>query len=100
MVYIENTVRQFGRYNKYAVGAELREYARRIVRTVVKANNLEDKLGKLLELRELLEETKITLQLCKSIRAFHNFNSFQVAINMVIDVSKQNEGWIRSVSGK
>ena len=103
MVFIENAVRQFSRYNKYSIGSELRENTRGIIRTVIKANNLINRLNRLetlYQLRELLEETKVTLKLCKSVKAFNNFNSFQVAINMVIDISRQNEGWIKSLSGK
>ncbi len=76
----------------------MRDRARKIVKLIVRANNRQEKLETLLELREELEETKLAVRLCKEVKAFHNFNSFQVAINHVIDISKQNEGWIKSLS--
>ncbi len=102
-LYFEKTVRHFSRYHKYTLGAELRERARETVRLIMRANNFQAdnsqaKLDTLLELREELEQIKLAIRLCKEVKAFHNFKSFQVAINHVIDISKQNEGWIKSLS--
>ncbi|MDM8515081.1 four helix bundle protein [Desulfobacterales bacterium HSG16] len=99
-LYFEKIVRGFSRYNKYTLGTELREYSRLAVKLIVEANNNRDKMDKLLELRALLEQLKLTIRLCKELKAFNNFDSFQVAINLVIDISKQNEGWIKSFSRK
>ena len=99
-LYLETVVKGFSRYNKYTLGKELREGARLAVKLIARANGKTDKLETLLELRELLEEMKLTLHLCKEIKAFNNFNSFHVAINHVIDISRQNEGWIKSLSGR
>ena len=93
-VYVENIVRNFSRYHKYTLGTELREQARGVVALIVRANNTRAKLPILLQLREALEQVKLTLRLCKEVQAFHNFNSFQVALNLVIDISRQTEGWI------
>ena len=95
-LYFEKTVKHFSRYHKYTLGTELRDTARRVVRLIVQANNQEEKLQALLKLRELLEGLKLTIRLCKEVRAFNSFKSFQVAINQVIDISKQNEGWLKS----
>lgn len=99
-LYFEKIVRNFSRYHKYTLGTELRERVRQVVKLIIRANNSRDhdKLRTLFELREELEQLKLTTRLCKEIRAFHNFNSFQIAINQVIDISKQNEGWIKSLS--
>ncbi len=94
-VYVENIVRNFSRYHKYTLGTELREQARGIVALIVRANNTRDKLPVLYQLRDALEQVKLTLRLCKEVKAFHNFNSFQVALNLVIDISRQTEGWIK-----
>jgi len=93
-VYVEQIVRHFSRYHKYTLGTELRERARSIVTLIMRANNLENKLDILYALREELEHLKLTLRLCKEVKAFGNFQSFHVAINHVIDISRQNEGWI------
>jgi hypothetical protein len=94
-LYFENTVRQFSRYHKYTLGTELRDRARRIVKLIVQANERMDKMDVLLTLRAELEQLKLTLRLCKEVKAFHNFNSFQTAMNQVIDLSRQNEGWMK-----
>jgi len=44
-----------------------------------------------------LEELKLLLRLGKDLKAFQNFNSFETAINLVIDICRQNEGWMRSL---
>ena len=98
-LYFEKTVRNFSRYHKYTLGAELRDSARQVVKLIVRANNSRDKLNILIQLRELLEQIKLSIRLCKEVKAFHNFNSFQTAVNQVIDISRQNEGWIKSLSG-
>ena len=99
-VYFEKIVRGFSRYHKYTLGTELRTGARETVKLIRYANNQTDKRQSLIELREILEQMKLTLNLCKDVKAFNNFNSFQVAINLVIDISRQNEGWLKSLSLK
>ncbi len=97
-LYIEQIVRHFSHYHKYTLGTELRERARMIVKLIVRANSSRNKEPILLELREELEQLKLTTRLCKEVKAFHSFKSFQVAINRIIDISKQNEGWLKSLS--
>jgi hypothetical protein len=102
-LYFEQIVRHFSRYHKYSLGAELRSRAREVVRLIVRANNTPDdqpqaKYATLQQLREELEQLKLTIRLCKEVKAFHNFKSFQTAINQVITLSKQNEGWLKSLS--
>jgi len=99
-IYLEKIVRNFSRYNKYTLGSEMRKTSREVVMLVVKANSLQDKLPILYQLRERTEELKILMRIAKEVQAFKNFKSFQTAIEGVISVSKQNEGWIKSISGK
>jgi len=80
-VYFEKVVRGFSRYHKYTLGTELRNGAREMVKLIMQANNRTDKRPKLTELRELTEQMKLVLNLCKEVKAFNNFNSFQVAIS-------------------
>ena len=97
-VYVEQIARHFSRYHKYTLGTELRERARRLITLIMTANSSENKLDILYRLREELELLKLTLRLCKEVKAFRNFRSFHTAINLVIDISRQNEGWITSRS--
>ena len=95
-VYFEKIVRHFERYHKYTIGVDLRNLSREILILIAKANtkqvrkeSLEGALGK-------LEELKILIHLCKEIKAFHSFKSFEFATKSIIEVSKQCEGWLRS----
>ena len=97
-VYFENIVRNFSRYNKYNIGAEMRIKSRDIVKLIIKANSSREKLPVLYERRERLEELKVLIRISKEVKAFKNFKSFQHAIECTVSVSKQNEGWIKSLS--
>jgi tRNA A37 threonylcarbamoyladenosine synthetase subunit TsaC/SUA5/YrdC len=93
-LYLEPVVHTFSRYHKYALGADRRDSARRAVRLVVRANARRDKAPVLLELREL-EELKVLLRLGQDVKAFANFNAFEHAITQVVEIAKQNEGWLK-----
>lgn len=95
-LYFEQVVRNFSRYHKYSIGADLRDSARKVLKLVVRANSRRDKEQTLLELREELEELKVLLRLCHDAKAFPNFNSFEHAIGLVTEIAKQNEGWLKS----
>ena len=95
-LYLEQIVQHFSRYHKYALGADLRDGARRALKLVVRANARRDKTPVLLQLREELEELKVLLRLGQDVKAFANFKSFEHAITQVVDIAKQNEGWLKS----
>jgi hypothetical protein len=97
-LYLEQIVQHFSRYHKYALGADLRDGARRALKLVVRANARRDKAPVLLQLREELEELKVLLmlRLGQDVRAFPNFKSFEHAISLVVEIAKQNEGWLKS----
>ncbi|MEI7482277.1 MAG: four helix bundle protein [Elusimicrobiota bacterium] len=95
-VYVETIVRGFPRYHKYTIGSEIRALAHKILILVVRANVEQDKRGSLTEIRESLEELKILTRIAKELKVFSNFNSFECLIKMVIEISGQNDGWLRS----
>ena len=95
-LYFEQVVRNFSRYHKYSLGADLRDGAREVLKLVVRANSRRDKAPILFDLREELEEFKVLLRLCHDVKAFPNFNSFEHAISSVTEIAKQNEGWLKS----
>lgn len=97
-VYFEKIVRNFSRYNKYTLGSDLRKTSREVVSLIIKANSTRDKLPILHELRARLEDLKVLIRISKEARAFSSFRSFQYAIEGTVSVSKQNEGWIKSLS--
>ena len=95
-LYFEQVVRNFSRYHKYSVGQDLRDGARRVLKLIVRANARGDKSSVLLEIREEVEELKVLLRLCHDAKGFPNFNSFEHAIGLVVNIAKQNEGWLKS----
>ncbi len=98
--YFDKMVRNFSRYNKYTYGTELRNLSREILKGIIRANNAENKITYLKENREKLEELKIVIRLCKELDVFPNFNSFQYSLNEVVNISRQNEGWLGSYKNK
>ena len=99
-VHFEKVVAGFSRYHKYTLGTELRNQSRQVVALVVKANAARDKRAPLLALREALDALLITVRIAKEAKAFKSFPAFQYAIEQVVSVCRQNEGWLRSVSRK
>jgi len=95
-VYFENIVRNFSRYHKYTVGTELRNLSREILTLIIKANSAKEKKEALLKVREKLEELKISIKICKEIKAFRSFKSFEHSVRSVVNIAKQNEGWLKS----
>lgn len=93
VVYIENIVRSFSRYNKYTLGSDLRNKSRQIVCQIMRANSLRDKNKEIDELSALAEEMKILLRIGKETKAFPNFNSYSYSSAMTADISRQAEGW-------
>ena len=98
-IYIENIVRGFSRYHKYTLGTDLRNLSREVVRLIIRANSEREKYLTLCTLRDTIEELKVTVRICKEVKAFKSFNSFKYAVEEVINLSKQSEGWIKSMRG-
>ena len=95
LIFCETVVRNFSRYNKYTHGSELRNQAKTVINLIVRANNSRIKTPMLEELRISLEEVKLTVRLCKEIKAFQNFKQFENAVNQVTNISRQAEGWLK-----
>ena len=81
-LFLENEVKNFSRYHKYTLGSELRDKSRRAAILIIRANSRTDKLGILLELREILEEIKYVVRLCKEVKAFRNFKTFETFLRL------------------
>jgi hypothetical protein len=99
-VFMENTVRQFPRYHKYALGADMRRLCREIITHVIAANSCEDKRVELKALRDSIEQLKVTITLCREVKAFRSFSAFQRAAEYAVNLGRQSEGWLRSVKEK
>lgn len=99
-IYFEGIVKNFSRYHKYTHGQALRNLSREALMLIVRANNTRDRLPVLEDIRIKLEELKVVIRICKEVRAFPNFNSFEVSVNQIVNIARQNEGWVRSLSPK
>lgn len=95
-VYVENTVRGFSRYHKYTIGADLRNLSHETVRLIISANNATDKISVLSALRDTIEQMKVTIRICKEVKAFRSFSSFQYAAEAAVNLGRQCEGWLQS----
>ncbi len=97
-VYLQGVIRNFSRYDKYSVGADLKDLSRQILRLIVRTNSARDKRETLRELVECCEMLKITLVFAKEIKAFKNFKNFQQASGLAVQLCRQSEGWLKSSS--
>lgn len=122
-VFVEQVVSRFSRYYKYTLGSELRCMCHEALALVVEANSAptggsgafspeaQGKAGVggtayendgrrqvLLKLRILLERIKVHLMIAREVQAFHNRNSFVQATEIVVELCRQNEGWIKSTA--
>ena len=95
-LYLEQVVHRFSRYHKYTLGTDLRDAARRALKLVVRANSQRDRVATLLSLREEFEELKVLLRLGQDLKVFSGLSTFEHAVKQVIELAKQNEGWLKS----
>ena len=97
-VYLEQVVRNFSRYHKYTLGSELRQQSRELVTVILRANSRREKLPVLYELRERLEGLLVLLRIGKEVQVFQKCTVYGRAAELVVALSRQNEGWIKSQS--
>jgi len=95
-VHFEKVVAGFSRYHKYTLGTELRNASRAVVEQVIRANSARERLPELVRLRDRLERLLVLMRLAKEVKAFQSFASYQYAVEQVVSVCRQNEGWMRS----
>jgi len=100
VLYTEQITLNFSRNHRYTLGSDLRDLSRKAARLIVRANSLREREAELMELRATLEECKLVARLCLDVKAFHNINSFETAIRKVVEISRQNEGWLKSVRAR
>ena len=97
-VLMEGIVQHFSRYHKYSLGGELRAMCHDALALIMEANSTQERRPVLLKLRIQLERIKIHLMISREVQAFNNKNSFSQATEKVVDLCRQNEGWIRSTA--
>ena len=98
LVEIEQAVRGFPRYHKYALGADLRAQAMQLA--VICDRAWRDRGGVVHWVNRLvwaIDEIKIALQLGSEIRAFRSFAVFEQLIRTAEDLGRQAGGWKRQL---
>lgn len=95
-IYFEKIVRNFDRHHKYVIGADLRRLSIKAVMLIIKANDARNKTPMLLKLKNVMEEIKIMVKICREVKAFNSFKSFEVSVRLIDSVIKQCVGWLKS----
>ena len=96
-VHFEKIVRNFSRYHKYSLGTELRDQSRRVLTTIIDANNAREKRYEILQgLRLQLEQLQVLIRLCHESGGFASTRAYIFVSEQVQAIAKQNEGWLRS----
>lgn len=101
MVMVEQAVRTFPRYHKYAIGADIRRDAMKVFRCVDRAWHQADR--RVLRLRELsfaVDDLRLTMQVAQRIEAFRSFGQFEAIAREVTSLGKQCGGWLNQLQGK
>jgi hypothetical protein len=95
-LYFEKTVRSMSRYDKYTLGTDLRNLSREVLKLIQRANSEEDRIETLKEVRSKVEELKAVLRLARESGAIQKASSYEFAAGKVVNISRQNEGWLSS----
>ena len=99
-ILVENSILKFSKSFKYTLGNELRTRVIRLLSLVVRANSSHEKKIILEEIRIVLEELTQILLLAKEVKALPSFGMFKDLMLKIENVSKQNEGWLKSQKSK
>ena len=95
-VYIEQAVKNFSRYDKYAIGSELREKSRAVLYAIYQNYFSSKRIDSLLLLRDRVEELKITIYLANELKVFRDFKQVEIVSQMARELAKQAQGWLNS----
>ncbi len=96
LVEIEQAVRCWPRYHKYAHGAVLRAKAMEVAELVHRA--VRDRARKREWTQQLvwaIDALKLCLQLGSQIRAFASFKQFELLAKLAHDLGRQAGGWLK-----
>ena len=43
------------------------------------------------------QELKVLIRICRELKVFKSFKSYEYAIKNVVEIARQNEGWIKKL---
>ena len=100
LVEIEQAVRQFPRYHKYAIGTDLRQQAIRILRVLTRAINAQGKERELYvrQLVDAIDDIKFLITTAKTLQTFASFKQFQRLAELAVALGKQSGAWLRKLA--
>jgi len=102
LVLIEEAVRRFPRYHKYALGSDLRRQAMYVHRLLVRALNAQgpERPRQVERLNLVVDDLKLMIQLGKEIQAFQSFRQFEEIAGLAVQVGRQSGLWRKRLSGR
>jgi hypothetical protein len=96
LVEIEEVVRGFPRYHKYAIGTELRGRARTVAQASCRAwRDIDRRSERLRELDIAIDNLKLDLQTAQRLHAFKSFAQFESIARNVSTLGRQFGAWQR-----
>ena len=96
VVYLETIVEKFDKYHRYTLGEDLRQYSKALLLLIQRANMNENRVPKLIELRDKCEEIKILIRVTQELRVFKGFKQFEHCAKMSHDVCRQAQAWLNA----
>ena len=97
LLAIEQAVRHFPRYHKYAIGQDLRRQAMLVCRLIAEAcRERQARSQRVQRLNACVDDLKIQIQLAKELQAFRHFTEFQQIAELAVAVGKQSGAWKRA----
>jgi hypothetical protein len=94
--YIEQIVKSFDKYNKYAIGLNMRDLSKRLLFSISRINARKDKRVSLEKFIFLCEDTKSLLNIANELKAFKSFKQFEFSIKLLVNILKQAQSWYNS----
>ncbi len=90
LLEIEQAVRWFPRYHKYAVGTDLRQQAMLVCRLLVRALSAEGKqrIEQVGRLCHAVDDLKVLIQLAKEVKAFQSFRQLEEISKLAVAVGR------------
>ena len=85
-MHLQNTVRNFSRYNRYSTGADLRDLSRRILLLIIRVNyagNKNEALRELVETCDLLKTILVFIKTIKAVSGFATISPRQLSTDMM-----------------
>jgi hypothetical protein len=93
-IYLQQIVRNFSRYDKYTIGADLRNISREILMLIIRANSTLDRVDVLKTLVENCEMLKTLIFFAKEAKALSGMDSFRQASGLAVSLCRQSQGWL------